>query len=443
MMDQAQKGTTTSQTDDEVTHKPNKYERVRYALNIVLLIIGVGIILWAVGMVLGKVSLALDIVALSLVFVFFLHSLVSYFEKKGIPRSLGTLFAFLIALTGIAVLVIIIGPLFGKQITAFVVAIPNYINQIIAFVQGVWGQYGYLLANDMINNWVNALGSALSSMLTSFASNTATGVLQIGVSIGNAVLVLTMSMVAAFWILMDLPRMGREARVVIGPKYIDDVMVVTNICSRVAGGYVKGVCIASCSTGIIAGTGFAILGMPYAVVLGLIIALMNVIPYLGPWIGGAIAALIGLFVSPLTGIIAIVITVFAQQFTDTFITPRVMSSTVDIHPVLVIVALIAGGAIGGIVGMIIAVPLTAAAKAVYVYYFEKKTGRQLVTEDGAFFKGKGLNSKKIDPALDATDSFSLIRSTKTRFFKRFAKRTSEGDSSEESEGTSDKDGDAD
>lgn len=384
--------------------RAEKLEKARHAFYLVFTIIGIGLILWAIGMILGKVSDALTIVALSLVLSFFLHSPVNFFERKGIPRVWGTLLAFIIAAAVLVLLGIIIGPLFGDQITAFLQAVPMYVNQIIAAIDDLWNQYGYLLSNDMIADWVKSAAASLSSGVSSFASSTATGVLGFGISVGNAVIVVVMSVVAAFWILMDLPRMGREIRIMIGPKYIDDVMIVTNICSRVAGGYIKGVCIASCCTGIIAGIGFLILRMPYAVVLALIIAIMNVIPYIGPWVGGAIAAIIGLFVSPLTAILAIAITVFAQQFTDTFITPRIMSSTVDIHPVLVIVALIAGGAVGGIAGMILAVPFTAAIKAVYVYYFEKKTGRQLVSANGAFFRDRGPETGQPNPVADAMDS---------------------------------------
>ena len=116
------------------------------------------------------------------------------------------------------------------------------------------------------------------------------------------------------------------------------------------------------------------------------------------------------FVSPLTAFIAIAGTIVIQQFVYTFISPRIMSNSVDVHPALTLLALMCGSALGGamsglagsLVGMLASIPAVAAAKACFVYYFEKKTGRQLVSEDGVFFKGMPAEGDKPDPMADAT-----------------------------------------
>ncbi len=81
----------------------------------------------------------------------------------------------------------------------------------------------------------------------------------------------------------------------------------------------------------------------------------------------------------------------AQNVTDTFITPRVMSDQVDLHPILVIFSLLVGGSLFGIAGMLFAIPVAATGKGLFVYYYEQRTQRQLVTEDGALFKGTGCD----------------------------------------------------
>ena len=89
--------------------------------------------------------------------------------------------------------------------------------------------------------------------------------------------------------------------------------------------------------------------------------------------------------SPLTAVLAIAVVIGAQQLTDLFVTPRVMSEQVDLHPVLVIFSLLVGGTLFGFWGMTFAIPVAATVKGLFVYYYERKTNRSLASEDGAFF----------------------------------------------------------
>ena len=147
--------------------------------------------------------------------------------------------------------------------------------------------------------------------------------------------------------------------------------------------------------------------------LGGITGILNIIPIIGPWLGGGLAAIVGIFVSPLVAVIAILGTIVIQQFVYTFISPKIMSDSVDIHPALTLIALMAGSALGGamgglpgsLVGMLASIPAVAVAKSVFVYYFEKRTGRRLVSKDGVFFLGTPSSSEDGDapnPIADAT-----------------------------------------
>jgi predicted PurR-regulated permease PerM len=211
-----------------------------------------------------------------------------------------------------------------------------------------------------------------------------------------------MALIVGFWVLKDLPTIGRELRVVIGPKREEEALFIASVFSRAFGGYLRGISIAGLCTGVMAGIGYYFIGLPYPAVLGLLTGLMNFIPYVGPWIAGIIVALIGLFVSPLAALLSILATLLAQQVTDNFITPRVMSSVVELHPAIVLVGVFAGGALGGIVGLIIAIPLLSSARAIFVYYFEKRTGRRLLDESGAMFKGRSIHDPKQEDAEDDT-----------------------------------------
>ena len=94
--------------------------------------------------------------------------------------------------------------------------------------------------------------------------------------------------------------------------------------------------------------------------------------------------------------LAIAVVVVAQNFTDTVVTPRVMSDQVDLHPILVIFSLLVGATLFGIPGMLFAIPVAATGKGLFVYYYERRTQRQLASEDGALFRGAGCDPRRDD-----------------------------------------------
>jgi predicted PurR-regulated permease PerM len=405
----------------------NAGERARYRAFRVWAFIGILIIAAACVWVLGQFSDAVMLVVLAALFTFLGHAPVDFLERHGINRTLGSILTIILYLALFAVIIWALIPFFTAQVKAIAAEVPTYVAKATAWFESFRASNQSFFQNETVTALLQKAGQVLSSKASSIASSGASGIISLGTSIGSTIVTVVMASVGAFWILRDLPKMGKEFIVLVGPRYEEDTRVMGKILHRVVGGYIKGLAINSTCTGIIAWIGFAIIGVPYSGVLGLLTGILNIIPYIGPWFGGAIAAIVAIFVSPLCSILSIVVSICAQQITDTFISPRVMSSTVEIHPALVIFALTAGGCVGGIVGMIAAVPAAAAAKAIYVYYFEKRTGRHLVSEDGAFFKGgektqeDDVETTEHSPAYDAIGPDEGV----TQRFKRVSSERSE------------------
>ncbi len=353
--------------------------------------IGIGIVALAVAYMLGHIWDALSVLLLGALMAFIYAPIVNALERRfKVPRLLGTFIGLIVLFAVILLLFLILVPPLTDQMASFVKAVPGYIagiqqgwNDIVAYfdtldpkvriqISGALSELG-----KTAESWGGRLATTVGSGLFAGVSNMVTGIVMF-----------SMACVISFWLAKDFPRMEREFSIIVGPRVGEDYRIITSVFGRSLGGYLKGLVLTSSCTGFIAGMGFWILGVPYSGLLGVITAVLNVIPYIGPWVGGALAFLVGLTVGWIPAILSIVVTVCAQQFTDTFISPKVMQSAVALHPALVIIALLGGGAVGGIVGMILAVPLTAAVKGVFVYYFEKRTGRQLVSKQGALFKGE-------------------------------------------------------
>ncbi|MDR3053056.1 MAG: AI-2E family transporter [Coriobacteriales bacterium] len=379
--------------------KPTRLDRAKRLFYLVWAVIGILALIVAAFYAIGQVWTSISILIFSAFLVFIMRSPVAWLERHRVPRALGTLIAYLSTLLLIALILLIFIPILWEQIIGFVSLIPSYVNDASVFWTGVYNQYSYILEDSRVQDLATNAAHEISTWAAGFASQSAAGVVIVGTNVFSAFMVMAVSLVVGFWILKDLPRIKRELLLLIGPKREEDAHIIAATCSRALGGYLRGMLVNCSCTGLLAGIGYYFIGLPYPAVLGLLTGLMNFIPFVGPWIAGILVAVVGLFVSPLAAVLAIAITIAAQNVTDNLIAPRVMGTAVELHPSVVLIVLFAGGALGGILGMIAAVPVAAAIKSLFVHYFEKRTGRQLAESDGALFRGRATH--EANPAADA------------------------------------------
>lgn len=392
-------------TTDDPAHAW-KRERYRTRFFRVWGYIGIAIIVIAVCWGLGKLDDALFVLGGGSLLAFLYAPIVNALHTHlKVPRLLGTFVGLLVVLGLVALLVLVLIPPVSEQVSGLINALPGYVQGL----QQIWYDLNDFIQQNpdgQIKTFLDNLVAQASTLGSQIASKAAGGLLS-GITgfVGNFINVFMM-LVVSFWLAKDFPRIERELSNVVGPRRGEDYRIVTSVFSRSLSGYLRGIIITSTCTGVIAGLGFWMLGVPYSMLLGVVTGVLNIIPYIGPWTGGALAFLVGLSVGPVPAFMSIVVTVLAQQFTDNLISPKVMQSAVSLHPVLVIVALSAGGSLGGVAGMLLAVPLTAALKGTFVYYFEKKTGRQLVSRDGMLFRGEQFSDAYGNPR-PACDALGL------------------------------------
>ena len=361
----------------------------------------------------GILSNVISILVWTTVFVFLLRDPVNWLDHHGVNRTLGTLIAYvlLVAVLGL-LLFIIFSPSVGisAQFNQLVADLPAYASAFQGWASALYEQYADVLQSDQVQQWVNSALASFSEFLQSFATVSASTVVTAGASLANIVMCVGFALVIAFWMLIDLPKLGREAYRLVGDGRKTDAQMLHLTVTRVMGGYLKATFIQCAIIGLACGIMFAILGVPSPAALGTITGLLNVIPIIGPWLGGGLAFITSVVSSPLVGLAALLGTVVIQQLVYTFVSPKIMGESVDIHPALTFLALMAGsgigtatgGLMGALVGALLSIPLVAMAKSVFVYYFEKRTGRRIVSEDGVFFKGAPAAGDEVNPMADAT-----------------------------------------
>lgn len=394
----------------------DKTDKARRRFLNVWTIVGAIALTWVVVQLLNILSVPVAIVIWTTIIVFVLRGTVNKLEEIGINRTVGTAIGYVIMFAVLALVAFLLfspGVGMNTQFANLIENVPVYVQGISDWANDIYARYAYMLEDESVRAFVSDVQASAMEWAGDFAKNSASGAIAFGTGLANAFMAIGFALVVAFWILMQLPQLGRECKRLVGDAHAEDLEMLHITFTRVMGGYIKGTLLQCAIIGVACGILFAVLGIPNSMALGGITGILNIIPIIGPWLGGGLAAIVGIFVSPLVAVIAILGTIVIQQFVYTFISPKIMSDSVDIHPALTLIALMAGSALGGamgglpgsLVGMLASIPAVAVAKSVFVYYFEKRTGRRLVSKDGVFFLGTPSSSEDGDapnPIADAT-----------------------------------------
>ncbi|SEO94056.1 AI-2E family transporter [Denitrobacterium detoxificans] len=398
-------------------------------------LIGAAFLVYAFGLLLKVMELPVGIAIWTGIIFFCLRGFVNGLSNRGMSRFWAVVCGYaLFAVVIAAVVVLMSSPFFGigDQFVSLVQDIPAYANDLGAAYQSFMAEHQDLLANPTVSDIINDATNAAADWANGLVSSSVTAMASIGSAVSGTLFCLGFALVVAFWLLLISPDMVREMHRLVGNKHREGLSFLHFTFTRVVGGYIKGTAL---QCGIIAlgcAIAFAILGIPNAIAFAIITGLLNIIPVIGPWLGGIAAAGAALPYSLPVAAIALVVTITIQQVVYTFISPKIMSESVDVHPMLVIFAMTIGlaagtqmnGMVGGLTGMLLGIPVAAMSKSMFVYFFEKRTGRSIVSEDGVFFKGTPAGEGSVDPRRDAVSPVRLSTRLKSGM-KRAAHKAGE------------------
>ena len=349
-------------------------------------VIGVLILVAAAAWALGMVVSVLVPFAIGLVIVLLLRWPVELLARR-MNRTLAVLVCYVVAFVVFAVALTFLVPPIYAQIAQFIGAIPRYAQQ--AFT--TWDRlFVHPVKGNGVPPWLQSAVVALKDQLVagagSWSSAIASGAVSAGGSIATAIIGLALAFIIGFYTLVDLPRLQEEIYLIAGERSREELSHAFKTITRVLGGWLRGTLIQSTIVAILFSVGLAVLGVPYAVAIGVIGGVINVVPYIGPVITALLAGAAGLTISPVTALIAVLIVFAVQQFDSLVMAPRILGEQVDLHPLLVILAFLLGATLFGLPGVILSVPVAAVAKGLFVYWFEKRSERQIFSEDGVLLR---------------------------------------------------------
>ena len=335
-------------------------ERLRRAGQVSWSVIGVVVLLALVALVVWTVRVILPPLILAGTIVFLLNPVVTRLQRHHIPRAAGAGITYL-AVVGVVVLAgLLVVPLAGAQARDLSQEWPEIQANAERWVDGrAEESKGKFWEFDR-----KELGEALSNNQLSVRQQLDRA-FRLGVAIFNVLLILVLAPIIAFYLLVDLPHVRRVSESLVPAGVKDEVMHVAHRLNRAVGGFFRGQLMIAAIVGVLCSVGLAAIGLKFWFLVGMIAGFFNIIPLIGPWVGGLPGVAIALTTgSPLQALGVLVIMVGVQQIDNHFITPQVMHRVVQLHPAAVVLALVAGGHLGGFLGLLFAVPLAAVLKII-------------------------------------------------------------------------------
>ncbi|MBR0327717.1 MAG: AI-2E family transporter, partial [Clostridia bacterium] len=279
-----------------------------------------------------------------------------------LKRPVSLLLAFVTLVAVVALVIWLIVPKLVDCVALLINELPKAIRSVIA-----WMEKFHVLPEDIIASlekidWKSRVGEIFNAVTTGIGSvvNVA---LSVVTSVFSALVSAFLSTIFAIYLLADkegiLNRVSRLSRRIMPEKWYSRTVYFFTVAHDCFTRYIVGQCTEAVILGALCTVGMLILRLPYATMIGALVAFTALIPVAGAYIGAGVGAFMILTVSPVKALIFIVFLVILQQFEGNVIYPRVVGSSMGLPGIWVLAAVTVGGGIMGVAGMLIGVPLAA------------------------------------------------------------------------------------
>jgi predicted PurR-regulated permease PerM len=327
---------------------------------ILLLLLGASGLVVAFWLVARLRSLLLTLVV-SLFLAFAMEPAANLLARRGWRRGLATAAVFAVLVAAVVVFVTALGSLFVDQVAQLIDAIPGYAQQLAEFLNDRFGTQvdGGKLAEQLrdsqgVRSFVTGVAAAAVGL-----STTLVGLVLQGFTVG----------LFTFYLVADGPRLRQVVCSVLRPDRQQVALRIWELAIESTGGYVYSRALLAGVSAVATWLALTLIGVPYPLALGLWVGLVSqFVPTVGTYLAGALPVLIALFQDPVDALWVLVYITLYQQFENMVLSPRITARTMSLHPAVAFGAVIAGGAILGPIGALLALPAAASVQALVSSY---------------------------------------------------------------------------
>jgi predicted PurR-regulated permease PerM len=326
--------------------------------------IGVGLLIITAFIMLVEGRVIFAPLFLAIVVIVILNPFVSWLQDRGIPRIIGTITGFVVFFAGAVLLALAIVPNVVDQGKDFVETFPQLYDDSSGDIEGILESLGFenvtVWDYDRVVEYLNDPDNrdAIVSIVLDRLGSVTAGIFEF-------ILVFLVGPVLAFYLLIDLPNVQERLVGIFPERRRAEAAHVGRQLNTALGGFLRGQLLVALIVGVMLSFGYRIIGLEFWLLIGLIGGILNIVPFLGPWVGGALGVIIAIATADVqTALWAIVVAVVVQQIDNNFISPTVLRATVRLHPAATLLVLVLAGAL--------AVPLAASVRIVLGHWWRTR-----------------------------------------------------------------------
>ncbi len=298
--------------------------------------------------------------------------LVDRLEKLRLSRTLAVVVYFLILVVVFASLIGLIVPLVREQGAALASKVPGYIQWVEArFLPGLFARLG--IEPDMNTTGLGALLTEYGDKVAGVLTGALTRISRSGTAVIGAFATLFLIPILMFYLLRDWDILVERIGTLVPPAAREPVFTIARESDEMLGGFLRGQLLVMMALATLYSIGLAIVGLKYALAIGVIAGLVSFVPYLGLFVGIALAGMSALVDMGSWTAVAGVVVVFvvSQMVEGSLLTPKLVGDRIGLHPVLVIFAVLAGGQLFGFFGILLALPGAAVVSVIVRHFYSR------------------------------------------------------------------------
>ena len=348
---------------------------------------------WKIFAFLKELLIVISPIFFGLIIAWLFDPLVRKLQNKKIPRIIGCFISYIIILSIIILVGYLFIPSFTNQIKDFASAIPDILDDLTDFIARVVNRFD---TNNTIN--ISKLKKQIISTVTDYSTGLATNIPKYALSIGKSIVSVGVNfglgLMVGFYLLYDFNKINGKIESVLPINWRDNYNELVQRINTSLRSYVQGVLIVMLLVFLTQSIGLTLAGLKAPLVFALFCAVTDIIPYFGPYIGGIPAVIVGFTISPITGICVLISIIIVQLLENNFYQPLIMGHTMKLHPVTIMLGLLIFQHFFGIIGMVVATPVIACLKILFIFINEKLDILGKITGEKEILEKNTVNKSK-------------------------------------------------
>lgn len=367
-------------------HIGNRYveddKRIKINTKKILPLIIILAIIYIFYILFKKYSIVYDTfytVLISAILAYIFNPVINYLEKHKIPRIIGILIVYIFIIGIFIILSLLVIPRTGREIKGFFAALPTYFDRISQFLDNLYIKYYTNLDNmppifksleGIILDNINAIKDIIINSISRFFEGL--------ISTFSRVISLILIPILTFYFLKDKDYFKNKLYITIPKNKRKEIKELSLEIDRALSQFIRGRLILALFVGVATTIFLFILRVDFALVIGILTGIADIIPYFGPFIGFLPAVFFAYLNSPIKALWVALLFVGIQWAGNNILAPKIIGESIGMHPVTVLLALIIGGGAFGVVGMIFSIPVVAVLRIIFGYILVKVRRRNML-----------------------------------------------------------------